>query len=56
MSDATKAFRKQARQAERAALRSTDDAVANQMRNLAEAFRAQADVMKKKRKKNQAEK
>jgi hypothetical protein len=51
MSKATKIFRKQARVAERAALQSADTVVADQMRNLAEAFRAQADIMKKKRKK-----
>jgi hypothetical protein len=42
MSKQTKALQKQARTAER---------VANQMKTLAQAFRAQADVMKKKRKK-----
>ena len=51
MSKITKAFRKQARVAERTAFRSADSFVADQMRNLAEAFRAQADIMKKKRKK-----
>lgn len=51
MSKATKVFRKQARVAERAALQSADAVVADQMRNLAQAFRAQADTMKKKRKK-----
>ena len=51
MSKVAKAIRKQARVAERAALLSADAGVADQMRNLAEAFRAQADIMKKKRKK-----
>jgi hypothetical protein len=51
MSKAAKVFRKQARVAERAAFQSADTVVADQMRNLAEAFRAQADIMKKKRKK-----
>jgi hypothetical protein len=51
MSKATKVFRKQARVAERAALHAADAVVADQMRNLADAFRAQADIMKKKRKK-----
>jgi hypothetical protein len=51
MSKATKVFRKQARLAERAALQSADTLVADQMRNLAQAFRAQADIMKKRRKK-----
>ena len=51
MSKATKVFRKQARVAERTALQSADIVVADQMRNLAKAFRAQADIMKKKRKK-----
>jgi hypothetical protein len=51
MSKATKVFRKQARLAERAASQSADAVVADQMRNLAQAFRAQADIMKKRRKK-----
>jgi hypothetical protein len=51
MSKATKVFRKQARIAERAASRSADTIVADQMRDLAQAFRAQADIIKKKRKK-----
>ena len=51
MSKVAKAIRKQARVAERAAFRSANTVVADQMRNLAEAFRAQADVIKKKRKK-----
>jgi hypothetical protein len=51
MSKATKVFRKQAQVAERAALQAADAVVADQMRNLANAFRAQADIMKKKRKK-----
>jgi hypothetical protein len=51
MSKSTKAFRKQARTAERAAYQSADAFVSGQLRTLAEAFRAQADVLKKKRKK-----
>ena len=51
MSKATRAFRKQARTAERVAHQSVDAFVSTQMRTLADAFRAQAAVMKKKRKK-----
>jgi hypothetical protein len=51
MSKGTKAFRKQARTAERVATQTADDFVAGQMRTLAQAFRAQADILKKKRKK-----
>ncbi len=51
MSKGTKSLRKQARVADRVAFQSPDTRVAGQMRTLAEAFRAQADVMKKKRKK-----
>lgn len=51
MSKGTKAFQKQARTAERVAVQAADAFVANQMKTLAQAFRAQADVMKKKRKK-----
>ena len=51
MSKQTKAFKKQARTAERVAVQAADAFVANQMKTLAQAFRAQADVMKKKRKK-----
>jgi hypothetical protein len=50
MGKSTKAFQKQARTAERAAYQSGDAVVSGQMRTLAEAFRAQADVLKKKRK------
>jgi hypothetical protein len=50
MSKGTKAFKKQAQAAERAAVQSADSFVANQMKTLAEAFRAQAKVMRKKRK------
>jgi hypothetical protein len=42
-----KAIRKQAATAERVALTTGDAEVASQMRNLAQAFRAQADAMKK---------
>jgi hypothetical protein len=51
MSKGMKAFRKQARTAERVAVRAGDAFVSDQMRTLAQAFRAQAEVMKKKRKK-----
>ena len=51
MSKETKSFRKQARTAERVSFQTGDTVVAGQMKNLAEAFRAQADVLKKKRKK-----
>jgi hypothetical protein len=51
MTKAPKAFRKQARTAERAALQSDDAYVSGQMKTLAEAFRAQAEILKKKRKK-----
>jgi len=50
-----KAFRKQAATAERVAA-STDDAlVANEMRSLAQAFKTQADILKKKEKKKKHE-
>jgi hypothetical protein len=51
MTKAPKAFRKQARTAERAAFQSDDAYVSGQMKTLAEAFRAQAEILKKKRKK-----
>jgi hypothetical protein len=51
MTKGTKAFRKQARTAERVAFQAADAFVSNQMRSLAEAFRAQAEVLKKKHKK-----
>jgi hypothetical protein len=47
----TKAIRRQATTAERVASRTANTIVADQMKNLAEAFRAQADVLKKKKKK-----
>jgi hypothetical protein len=46
-----KEIRKQAAVAERAAARTTNAVVANQMKALAGAFRAQAEAMKKKKKK-----
>ena len=46
-----KAIRKQAITAERAATQAADTIVADQMKTLAEAFRAQANVLKKKKKK-----
>jgi hypothetical protein len=51
MNTQTKAFKKQARTAERVAAQAADAFVASQMKTLAQAFRVQADVMKKKRKK-----
>ena len=51
MSKGMTGFQKQARVAECTAMQSADAVVADQMRNLAEAFSAQADIMKKKRKK-----
>jgi hypothetical protein len=53
MTKATKSFRKQARTAERVAHQTADAFISTQMRTLADAFRAQAAVMKKKRKKKQ---
>ena len=47
----TKTIRKQAVTAERVATQTANTLVADQMKNLAEAFRAQADVLKKKKKK-----
>jgi len=45
-----KAIRQQAVTAERVAATSADAFVANQMKTLAQAFRAQAEVMKKNKK------
>jgi hypothetical protein len=50
----TKSIRKQAATAERVASQTADTFAANQMKNLAEAFRAQADVLKRKKKKKKA--
>ena len=47
----TKAIRKQAVTAERVATQTANTFVADQMKDLAEAFRAQADVLKRKKKK-----
>jgi hypothetical protein len=47
----TKAIRKQAITAERVASQAADSVVADQMKSLAQAFRAQADVLKRKKKK-----
>jgi hypothetical protein len=47
----SKAIRKQAIAAERVAARTADALVADQMKSLAQAFRAQADVLKRKKKK-----
>jgi hypothetical protein len=46
----TKAIRRQAETAERAALNATDEVAAAQMRNLARAFRTQAEIIKKNKK------
>jgi hypothetical protein len=46
-----KAIRQQALTAERVAFTTNDAVLAAQMRNLAQAFRAQADTMKKNKKK-----
>jgi hypothetical protein len=46
-----KAIRQQALTAERVASTTNDAVLADQMRNLAQAFRAQADTMKKNKKK-----
>jgi hypothetical protein len=47
----SKAIRKQAVTAERVAAQTADDFVANQMKSLAQGFRAQADMLKRKKKK-----
>ena len=47
-----KQIRKQAMAAERAAAQTTDTLATKQMKNLALAFRAQADVLKRKKKKS----
>ena len=46
-----KAIRQQAATAERVAFTTNDAVLADQMRNLAQAFRAQADTIKKNKKK-----
>jgi hypothetical protein len=51
MSKITKALKKQAVTSQLVAQRAADPAVARQMTTLAEAFRAQAAVLKKKHKK-----
>jgi hypothetical protein len=51
MSKSTKALRKQARTAEQVAYRIDDASASGEMRTLADAFRAQAEMLKKKRKK-----
>jgi hypothetical protein len=48
-----KAIRRQAATAERVAATTADAFVANQMRSLAQAFKSQADVLKKKKKKKE---
>ncbi|WP_167558550.1 hypothetical protein [Bradyrhizobium canariense] len=51
MSKTTKAFKKQAAKSQLVAQRATSPLVARQMMTLAEAFRAQAAVLKKNKKK-----
>jgi len=51
MSKTTKALRKQARTAEQVAHQTGDASRSGEMRTLADAFRAQAEILKKKRKK-----
>ena len=51
MKKMAKAIRKQAATAERVAASTADTFVANQMRSLAQAFRSQAEIIKKKDKK-----
>ena len=51
MSNTTKALKKQAAKAQMVAQRSADAFVAEQMSTLAQAFRVQAEVLKRKRKK-----
>jgi hypothetical protein len=51
MSKITKALKKQATKAQSVASRTSDPSLSGQMTILAMAFRAQADVLKKKRKK-----
>lgn len=46
-----KAIRQQAATAERVAVNTADNYVANQMRSLAQAFRTQAEIIKKNKKK-----
>jgi hypothetical protein len=52
----SKAIRKQAMTAERVATHTADALVADQMKSLAQAFRAQADVLKKEKKKKKKKK
>ncbi|MES2194995.1 MAG: hypothetical protein V4517_11300 [Pseudomonadota bacterium] len=51
MSKTTKALKKQAAKSQLAARSATDPAVASQLSSLAEAFRAQAAIIKKNKKK-----
>jgi hypothetical protein len=51
----SKAIRKQAMTAARVATQTADVGVSSQMKALAEAFRAQADILKKKKKKKKNE-
>jgi hypothetical protein len=51
MSKTTKALKKQAAKSQQAAQSTTDPVVARQLASLAEAFRAQAAIIKKNKKK-----
>ncbi|WP_375762975.1 hypothetical protein ACE10X_24300 [Bradyrhizobium sp. Pha-3] len=50
-----KDLKKQAKTAEQAAVRTADEFAAEQMKNLAQAFRAQAEVVKRNKKKKKYE-
>ena len=50
-----KAFRKQALVAEKAAFQAADSRASDEMKTLADAFRAQAEVLRKKKKKKKDE-
>ena len=52
----TKAIRRQAATAERVAVSTADTYVANQMRSLAQAFRTQAEIIKKNKNKKKRKK
>ncbi|MGY4570835.1 hypothetical protein [Bradyrhizobium sp. USDA 3256] len=51
----TKDLKKQAKTAEQAAVRTADEFAAEQMKSLAQAFRAQAEVVKRNKKKKKDE-
>jgi len=52
MSKTTRALKEQAAKSQQAARRTTDPVVAHQMASLAAAFRAQAEIIKKNKKKS----